>query len=610
MKNKVKWIALSMSSVLLLSGCGAPNGTQATVDTQISNATIGTQENTSADASTTTEESTTPNVTDITQESTTPNVTDITEENTTTDATQGNTITDENSTLEEITTPDATNASETTPSTDTIDSSIETSTSESGEELTQQTVPIISIVEDTKEWYLNDSTVIVEDTKEWYLDDNTVCLLGVSSSVVSVENEGFDALEASLSEHFGAVQEADYEEWVQTAKEEYDLREEEDKEYFYGYSNVESAELARSDSFVVSLRIFYSDYTGGTHGMYAYGGKTFDVESGELLDFADILIDAEGFYPKATEYISAKLYEEYSDELYPEYEEYVAGTFDADRSINWYLNAAGIVIIYNPYEVGPYSMGAPEILLPYSEFADYINEKHLSANAEIIAKVPINQNISKLLGEKERILIETSYNEWEMLVVKVVSGTSVSELGSFGRLCDAYIIKRADGKSFLFVECDYMSDDLGTFVYEVTNGTLQKCCELPDASVSGEYMATDKIGIAVQLDVLGSYNAKMDYILDENGQFIQANDIFTINTANTMTITKELPVSMNGADTTLSVGTQIVVTGTNNIDEVYFRILNSDQTGTIHYTKEEDSWIHLIDGISEYEYFETIYYVG
>lgn len=473
----------------------------------------------------------------------------------------------------------------------------ETQVPENNDATAQESAPIISITLDKKEWFLE--------------EDNTKCLLEATSSIVVVENEGFGALKEALAEDFSGAKEEIYETLIEDAREDYNSRDEEGKNFFYGYSSVEKAELARSDSSVVSFRMYYNDYMGGAHGMYAYGGKTYDTQSGQSLELADILTDAEGFYAKAIDYIPVELEEKYGENLFPDYKDSVAETFNGDWSVNWYLNATGVVIAYSPYTVGPYAMGAPEVVLPYSEFSDYINEKYMNVSNEIIAKAPINQDISGFIGENEKVMIEAKGDEWEMQTISLTSGANTEALGTFGSFEDAYVIKRADGRSFVFVVCDYMSDDYVTFVYEVTDNTLQKCSEVSNASISDEYMSTNEIVLNVRVDALGTYGANVHYSLNENGQLVLLDEIYKIDTENTMTIIKELPVILDGAETMLSVGTEIAVTGTNNVDEVYFRVVNSDQTGTIRYTKdEEDGWIHLIDGVSEYEYFDMIPYAG
>ena len=232
-------------------------------------------------------------------------------------------------------------------------------------------------------------------------------------------------------------------------------------------------------------------------------------------------------------------------------------------------------------------------------------------SAEMIAEVSENQDISSLVGEDQTIMVKTSVDEWDFLNVDVVSGDSSENLGNFSRLVDAYAVKRADTRSFLIVTCDYMSDDFVTFVYEVTEGHVRKCSELNSAYPAGELKTASRLEMIVVLDVLGTYAARMDYIMDEEGNLLQTREIFTVDTENVMTVIRELPVTVNGEKALLDVGTQIVVTGTNNIDVVYFRVVDGNQTGTIQYALDpDDPWIHLIEDITEYQYLEGIPYAG
>ncbi|MBQ7775533.1 MAG: DUF3298 domain-containing protein [Lachnospiraceae bacterium] len=447
--------------------------------------------------------------------------------------------------------------------------------------------------------------------QDWYMTDGTTIAMSVTDFTIDVENEGYDALEAALDQLHSGIQRDDYTLLIEEAEEHYNSLDAAGQEYFWGYSSDTNATLTRSDSSVVSLRVYYHDYTGGAHGMFAFCGENFDVETGELLELADILADTEGFYDKAIAYISDELTETYTDDLSPGYQEAVTNAFAPNQTSNWYLTGAGIVITFTPYEVGPYAMGAPEITLPYSEFGSYMHEKYLAPQGEMITYLSANHDYSYLLGETEPIMVEAVTNEWYMLDMRVVAGAVSSELGTFGAFRNGYVIKRADDRSFLVVVCDYMSDDYVTFVYEVTDGALKKCAELPAVYPSNQHVTTEEIEMNMKLDILGSYIATGNYVLGEDGDFLPVSDFYPITAFTPLTIVKELPVTIDGAENTLSPGTQILVTGTNNVDEVHFKVMNSDQTGIIHYTLESpDSWIHLIDGVSEYEYFEDLPYAG
>lgn len=230
---------------------------------------------------------------------------------------------------------------------------------------------------------------------------------------------------------------------------------------------------------------------------------------------------------------------------------------------------------------------------------------------EVIAQVSANQDLSNLLEEAEPVMVKTWFDEWEMECVSVVSGSAEEELGCFGRMMEAWALRRPDGRSFVMVTCDYMSDDFVTFLCEVTEGDVRLCSVLECAYPAQIPAGTDRLPMVVQLDVLGSYRARMDYDLQEDGNLIQASDVFTIDRNHPMTVMKALPATVDGARITLDPGTQIVVTGTNDAGEVYFRVPDTDLTGTIHYTMDEEyGWIHLIDGISEYEYLDCLPYAG
>lgn len=442
--------------------------------------------------------------------------------------------------------------------------------------------------------------------KNWYTEDGETLILAAEADMVRLESEGYDALAQALAERWPSIHDRDYAQEVGDAQEDYGMRE--DKSSFTGYGIYENVRLKRSDSTVVSFLEYHGDYLGGAHGNYGYSGATFDVESGRELALADILSDAEGFYQAAVDYAVEDLGKSYGDGLFPDYKEYVEKTFDADRSVCWYLNAAGIVLVYSPYEIGPYAMGEAEVLLPYDRFGSFMKDVYTSPHSEMIAQAPVNVDVSRLIGE-DSVMLEISANEYSFNEVTVMSGMSSDEIGTFSYHRDAYVIKR-DGRSFLVVVEDYESDDNATFVYEVTGGVVRRCDELTGAVVSGAYMATDRLGIRMLLYVLGTYTGNMEYILDEEGKLIPTQDSFAINTEQELTVIKALPVTMDGAQTTLEAGTRLRITGTDNNGTAYFQLSDSDQTGIITYVRKEGEWQLFIGDGTEYEYFETLPYAG
>ena len=457
---------------------------------------------------------------------------------------------------------------------------------------------------------------ITTDKKEWYTDDGETLLLTVTADKVTVEENGFDALNTALSAQWDGLTKG-YEELLQSAKEHYQS-EKDFGYYFSNYYHHENVVAYRMDNRVASFCCIYDSYEGGAHGNYNFDGATFDVKSGKKMQLEDMLSDAEGFYDKAVSYLTAELEENYGDGLFPEYREVVKEDTFGETPACWYLDNTGIVIQYNPYSVAPYATGAPSVTLPYDVFAEYLKEEYTSPCSSMVARVKENEDISRLLGIDGKVMLVSAHDEeYGETEVTVVSGDSSETVGEFSRFLMGYAVKRADGRSFLVFYCDYASDDFVTYVYEVTDGNVRACDKLEGASFEGGYsgtsdkfyLGTDTLSLYMHLDVLGTYVGSMKYQLTKEGKLLQTEEVFAVDTAFELKVVKDLPVTLAGAETTIPVGSVLKITGTDNAGTAYFR-LDTGETGTISYVRDDEQWQLLIDGLSENEYFEMVPYAG
>lgn len=449
---------------------------------------------------------------------------------------------------------------------------------------------------------------IQQTSQNWYTDDGKVLLLEESLCSISIINNGFDKLADALSSKWPERQtEANDTEnsLLEYAKDHYNSIEEDD--FFPSYYSYDSISIGRVDSNVLSLIDTYSDYSGGAHGMYGTTGYTYDVQSGEELTLSDLLIDEENFYDAASEYVIAKLEEEFDDELFPEYKETVKESFE--NGANYYLDASGIVVIYNVYEVGPYVIGDAKVTLPYKEFSSYIKEQYLAPQGRFAAHVPENMDFSTILGSSGTTMVEVINDDDEFSGITIIAGTSSDESIDCEYFEDAYVFRTKEGKNLLILSADYASDDYVTAVYDVTENNLQKLHTLEGVKITGKNLSSDNLELEVHLDVLGTYNADMTYTIEEDGALKQSGELFDIHSSFKMTVTKELPVTIDGKESTLAKDSTLTITGTNNIDTAYF-ITSDGIEGAITYTFNEEEWTHYINGISEYEYFEMIPYAG
>jgi len=453
--------------------------------------------------------------------------------------------------------------------------------------------------------------LITQDRKQWYTDDGEVLLLEADASKVEVTGEGFDALKKSLAAQWNGLDDEGYEE-LEWAKDHYDSLEKEEDNYFSNYALSESVAVSRLDNQVVSFCESGYEYTGGAHGNYYCYGRTFDIASGRELQLEDILRRPEGFYAKAVDYILNQLERDYGEGLFADYEETVRTDTFGETPASWYLDNTGIVIDYDLYLIAPYAAGIPSVTLPYDEFAEFIKEDYIRPCDSLIARVEENQDFSGLIGETGKVMLTSVYSdEYSDAEVTVVSENASKTVGTFGRVVDAYVIKRGDGRSFLVFCCDYASDDFVTYVYEVTGGAVQECDKLDGAIWSNTCIGTDRIGFSMHLDVLGTYRGEMVYQLTNDGKLVQTEEIFAVDTSQKLTLMKDLPVTMDGGKTTIPAGSKIQITGTDNAGKAYFRLYpDNGSTGMIQYERDDEQWQILIDGVSENEYFEMVPYAG
>ena len=101
----------------------------------------------------------------------------------------------------------------------------------------------------------------------------------------------------------------------------------------------------------------------------------------------------------------------------------------------------------------------------------------------------------------------------------------------------------------------------------------------------------------------------MQYAILEDGSLEEATQMCPVASYFEMTVTKDLPVTIDGKETTLPVGSKLSITGTNLVDTVTFET-SDGITGSIQVTPDEENFGWLIDGISENEYFEMVPYAG
>lgn len=410
-----------------------------------------------------------------------------------------------------------------------------------------------------------------------YSDDGEL-LAEFSTDKVRVSGEGYEKASAAI-EDWNVVTPLGLDDMAAEAAEI-------GKDFGYPVSYRDDTDIyiARADSTVISFKSFNYYYMGGAHGIFGYFGDTFDVASGKELAIDDLMDNADGFRTFARKYIFDEIQKKYSDEVYPEYESILADMWGEDRK--WYMDGSGLVIIFNPYELGPYAAGVFEFHIPYNELGDYMKPEYMDMSGAGIAEI-------------------SDYSAVE------------EQLEEYGYIETAFRVKRAaDSNEFLIVTTDYASDDYVTHVFDITDGAAV----LTDRTETGYELQrwglnADSFYMSKTIFVLGTYVSEVEYVLTDEGKLEKQNEIFEIEGNRQwqgLVLKRELAaVDGDGNGIVLPVGTKLYITATDDVGKVWFET-EDGVNGMLEYERGtgDNDWILYIDGVSEYDYFEDIPYAG
>lgn len=451
-----------------------------------------------------------------------------------------------------------------------------------------------------------------------YTEDGTLLVEGSFQSI-EVSGDGFEAVAEAVRNWFvdkekGFQETIDlYEKGVQEAMK--------DTPHFGRFSSHVESDSTRSDSSVVSFCCLFREYAGGAHDNYGSVGATFDVKSGRQLSFWDLTADRESFSQKTLDYCLHQVVEDYGDGLFDDYKETIQTVWQNEP--NWYLDAAGITVIFNPYELGPFAMGEAFVTLPYQEFDELLLPEYRMGSRAGVAVLPEGVSAELCLGKESdgemqlRLYRESQEdNKFDYGFSKYLLdvGAQTEVVAELNWLKDSYILRREDGRTFLLFDGDVASDDYVTYVYELTDGQIRKVYESPACTEIREGTVTlQGLQLGIRVDMLGTYTVYGDFGMAEDGSLLPQGEwyeIYNPYAGGVLTNIKELPVVVEGKETVLPAGNRLWVTGTDMRGILRYQLVDSAEEGEIYFEYGPNGWPIYIDGVSELEYFEDLPYAG
>lgn len=446
-----------------------------------------------------------------------------------------------------------------------------------------------------------------------YAEDGETLLAEFTEDNVTLSGAGYEKGAEAVERLLGRTQ-ADVEkaadDMAADAADHYEFTKGDEYSFFTAYFSYSECEVTRLDERVLSVKRSGYEYIGGAHGYGGDWGTTIDLESGLKLELPHLMEDIAGFWTKAEEVVLSNLAER-EEELY---EDYQAGMSQQLEKTDWYMDGAGIEFCFNTYEIAPYSSGTIVVCVPYAEVAAYMKPEYLNTRDEYVVKVPQNEKVqfAQKGGEIMEVAFENhSPSEYTSELFLILNGQENS-LGENIWMYEAYLIRRADGRTFLVYDFDWASDDFETVVCEVTEGTVNDTDRIW-ASIGKNSVGLYRLGLSFSIQVLGSYYSNMEYQLTEDGKLEPTEERYEIihrSESEGLLLTKDLPVEVDGGQTVVPAGSRIHVVATDNEGIAWFETVDGSMAGMIRYERREDDYQLYIDGVSEYEYFEYLPYAG
>lgn len=462
---------------------------------------------------------------------------------------------------------------------------------------------------DTSGKEASDSPKLQFTTHYYDAGENSSYLYG-KYQTAEVIGDDYPELKTSVADWF-ATYETNYNDDVEKVLPEAKLQAEEMGDDFYGYSYEYSANVGRLDANITSIILDESTYTGGAHGYDYLYGVTFDTKTGKEINFSDLGDIREDAKSYIDEQIQKKREEGASFEVY---EEAIDGILDNPA---WYLDGIGLSVVFNAYEIGSYAEGRIVITVPYERLTGFQKDYQLAGTAmfaqmppSVVTDIDVNGD-----GEAEAIEVLSEYDDNYDTVLGVKVNATSLELGTCSYMENAYYAKCENGRSYILVSCDMMSDDYGTYLVEVTDGTPRLCEELGAGGVNS--ISNDGVIVSGNVYVLGTYGGLREYTFAE-GAFQPVDERFTFandegeqyRRGPVLKQSLTVQVDENGTmvEKELETGTKIYPINTDGESVVGFK-LEDGTYGEIAFERKDDGVIY-IDGVSEYDLFDELPYVG
>ena len=454
-------------------------------------------------------------------------------------------------------------------------------------------------------------------------------------SEVSAEN--YPKLAEAFKNYNEAVK-ADVDRFVNEYKDEALENFDKQGDVFHSYSDNRTIYIHRIDESVVSFTEFYSNDTGGMHGMHGTNGFTYDVKTGNEITFDDVVSDRDAFADYMDEQLD--IYDPTVRSGNPGVSEAIHSYFQGEK-LNWSLDYEGITIYFPPYSIASYANGEIRLPADFEARPDLFTGKYSSVdndwgvNGDRIYIDTQSDNSPELIHVDSNY--DSNFDDITSFTINVGDESYVYEKYSFGITYEG-VIKRS-GRYYLYLQTCYEDGATTIAVFDITGGKISyirdfksegrsnyiadyenypslNCEHFDDAdsSTGGWLYNPNYFFICSYMDFLGSYEYVRPYKVGDDGVPVPLEQQYSTRHGGILKTKREITVDIidddhntTGEKKILPSGTEIKGLSTDNRSYGEYKLEDGTKI-RIDAEKKENDHRYYIDGISEDEIFEVLPY--
>lgn len=141
----------------------------------------------------------------------------------------------------------------------------------------------------------------------------------------------------------------------------------------------------RIDQSVLSLFGSYVSYDGAAHGGQVSKAVNYDLLTGNVLSWEDILAENVTHEDICRLVLEALAAQEEEKMLFEGYETIVQELFShgLQHNTDWYLSGNGLCYFFSPYDIGPFSSGTIVAEIPYSSLTGILDDAYFPAERDL-----------------------------------------------------------------------------------------------------------------------------------------------------------------------------------------------------------------------------------